>query len=305
MVRKKLLMPLLISALTVPTLVGCGGSDTSIQSEVQSSIESTDDVESVSSKSEEESSEANTQTVTVDEKTGEYTVSDNAYDSEWILENCEDIGLDTPEFIDENNYYQTDEEKAEVESTLSAIIEEFGKTMFTMDENTEDYTDKLYEFLSEDADKNDSDLSQIPNYYLVMKNSNVTAKYLKTDIRQFYVYKDVEGLDREIRVAGFIDATINDDQTKNVDKDVANYFEIHFLEKDGKWGISGTYFRDRYAVEKVKFIHNPRQPEDNTYYISMAGWYRGVWDFTSDGSESTEEMDVVSPEDTQISSTGK
>ena len=299
MVRKKLLVPILAATLAIPTLAGCGGNDASLQSEVQSVSDSKEEVESIGSESDADSSkDADTsKTVTVDEETGEYTVSDNAYDSEWILDNCEDIGLDTPEFIDENGYYKTEEEKKEVEDALSSIVDEFGKTVFTMDESTENYTDKLYAMLSEDADKDDVDLQQIPQYYSVMANSNVTSTYLKADIRQFYVYTDVEGLDREIRVAGFLDATINDDQTGNEDKDVANYFELHFLEKDGKWGISGTYLRDRYAMEKVKFIHDPKQPEDNTYYISMAGWYRGVWDFSSDAEYTIDEMEVVGSDD--------
>lgn len=307
MVKKKLLIPILAAALTIPTLTACGGNDASLQSEVQSVSDSKEEVESIGSESDADSSKDTdtSKTVTVDEKTGEYTVSDNAYDSEWILENCKDVGLDNPEFIDENGYYKTEEEKKEVEDALSSLVNEFGKTVFTMDENTENYTDKLYAMLSEDADKDDTDLQQIPQYYSVMANSNVTSTYLKADIRQFYVYTDVEGLDREIRVAGFLDATINDDQTGNENKDIANYFELHFLQKDGKWGISGTYLRDRYAMEKVKFIHDPKQPEDNTYYISMVGWYRGVWDFSSDAEYTIDEIEVVGSDDADSNALNK
>lgn len=307
MVKKKLLIPILAAALTIPTLTACGGNDASLQSEVQSVSDSKEEVESIGSESDADSSKDTdtSKTVTVDEKTGEYTVSDNAYDSEWILENCKDVGLDNPEFIDENGYYKTEEEKKEVEDALSSLVNEFGKTVFTMDENTENYTDKLYAMLSEDADKDDTDLQQIPQYYSVMANSNVTSTYLKADIRQFYVYTDVEGLDREIRVAGFLDATINDNQTGNENKDVANYFELHFLQKDGKWGISGTYLRDRYAMEKVKFIHDPKQPEDNTYYISMVGWYRGVWDFSSDAEYTIDEIEVVGSDDADSNALNK
>ena len=307
MVKKKLLIPILAAALTIPTLTACGGNDASLQSEVQSVSDSKEEVEPIGSESDADSSKDTdtSKTVTVDEKTGEYTVSDNAYDSEWILENCKDVGLDNPEFIDENGYYKTEEEKKEVEDALSSLVNEFGKTVFTMDENTENYTDKLYAMLSEDADKDDTDLQQIPQYYSVMANSNVTSTYLKADIRQFYVYTDVEGLDREIRVAGFLDATINDDQTGNENKDVANYFELHFLQKDGKWGISGTYLRDRYAMEKVKFIHDPKQPEDNTYYISMVGWYRGVWDFSSDAEYTIDEIEVVGSDDADSNALNK
>lgn len=307
MVRKKFLIPILAVALTIPTLTACGGNDSSLQSEVQSVSDSKEEVEPIGSESDADSSKDTdtSKTVTVDEKTGEYTVSDNAYDSEWILENCKDVGLDNPEFIDENGYYKTEEEKKEVEDALSSLVNEFGKTVFTMDENTENYTDKLYAMLSEDADKDDTDLQQIPQYYSVMANSNVTSTYLKADIRQFYVYTDVEGLDREIRVAGFLDATINDDQTGNENKDVANYFELHFLQKDGKWGISGTYLRDRYAMEKVKFIHDPKQPEDNTYYISMVGWYRGVWDFSSDAEYTIDEIEVVGSDDADSNALNK
>lgn len=290
----RVMIPLLVMALTLPIL-GCGNTDEAVNMSGSSAADVIDTAEEVESL---DGSDANdsSQPVTVDEETGEYTVSDKAYDSKWLLENAEDIGADTPEFADEYGYYEDESDKQEVMDNLTALTETFAKTLFTIDGDTSDYTETVYAMTSPDVDNDSDDLSQIRYYYPVIKES--APMYIKTDIRQFYVYKDIEGCGRMIRVAGFIDATINDDQTDNQDKDVANWFELHFISGDGSWYIAGTYLRNRFAMENAKFLHDPSQPEDNTYYISMVGWYRGMWNF--DGEDENYDMETVNPGDVPI-----
>lgn len=297
-IAKNILLPLLVASLALP-IFGCGDESEDVQDtgsifESVSTSSTTEEVENLNEKTVNDSS----QLVTIDEKTGEFEVSDNAYDSNWLLENAEDIGADAPEFIDEQKYYGKDEKQTVMEE-LTTLMENFAKTVFTMDKDTADYTEDLYSMLSSDMTRDDEYVNQIGYYYSVMKESEVTSTYIKTDIRQFYVYPDRDKRGRMIRVAGFIDATINDEQTDNQDKDVANWFELHFTQNDdGTWGIYRTYLKNRLAMENAKFLHDPKQPEDNTYYISMVGWDRGVWNFDGmDDKVDDAETETINPED--------